>query len=83
MKELKKLVDECIRRYRKYYKTGDTDLLDGCYKSLYKIREVNEKVYRVINDCGIFYVGTIEITYKQIYHIIDYLCSTDLSNVED
>ena len=81
MSELKELVDEVIRRERKYYKTGDTDLLAGCRNALAKIKEVNKKVYRVMNECPLFYIETT-ITYKQIYHIIDYLCGTDLSNVE-
>lgn len=83
MKELKKLVDEVIRRERKYYKTGDTDLLDGCYNARKEVREVNEKVYRVLDGSSVFYTGMMTITYKQIYHIIDYLCGTDLSSVED
>lgn len=81
MEELKKLVDECIRRYRKYYKTGDTDLLAGCREVKERIREVDKRVYWVIDGSPLFCTGMISITYKQIYHIIDYLCGTDLSNV--
>ena len=82
-KELKKAVDENIRVNRKYYASADTDLLPKVTASLMGIRSMNEKVYYVLNHSTIFYTSLMRVTNKQIYHIIDYLCKTNLENEED
>lgn len=83
-KELKQAVDEYIRVNRKYYSAkGDVDLLPKITETLMRVRGMNEKVYYVLSNSTIFYTSLMHVTNKQIYHIIDYLCKTNLENEED
>ena len=88
--ELKKRVDEAVRVGRNYFDTGDTKYLPDFHKAQDEVRELNEKVYHVIDDCPLIYMtkyikryGMEMITDKKIYHIIDYLCGTNLEGCED
>ena len=88
--ELKKRVDKAVRLGRAYYISGDTTLLPDFHQSQEKVRELNNKVFHVLDDCSMFYMvryyknfNMKVLTYKQIYHIIDLVCGTNLEGCED
>ena len=80
MNELKVKVDEVVRLYKKYYKTGDRDLLPKGMELLGELKKINVKVYELLDDFTYLYIT--EINDKKIYHIIDYLCGTNLEEME-
>ena len=75
---LKELVDNVIRTGRKYYKDGDTDYLPAYHSAGQKLREANKQVYRLVDNCTAFVAYPDSYSYKQIYHVVDYLCGTNL-----
>lgn len=91
MNELKKRVDEAVRLGRGYYNSGNTKLLPDFHKAQEEVRKLNKKVYCVLDNISILYttpqyLGLFDfstLTNEQIYHIIDYLCGTNLEGCED
>lgn len=74
----KGLVESYIRIMRKYYSGGgDVDFLPAAFEAMKKIREINLQVARVLDNSTFFYLKDYA-TYKQTYHVIDYLCETNL-----
>ena len=45
------------------------------------MKEINKNVYNLLTNVVYFYIN--DITYKQIYHVIDYLCKTNLENEDE
>ena len=78
---LKKLVDRVLYLNRNYFKSGDLSYLNESSKIMDEIEAINYGVYKVLDNCPIFYIKE-HITDKEVYHIIDYLCSTDLEETE-
>ncbi len=77
MNELREAVFNTVNVYRKYYKDGDIDFLPAVSQRMEKLREINESVWYLLDNCNFFYVSE-DIEYDEIYHVIDYLCKTEL-----
>ena len=82
MSELKTAVNDVIRLYKKYYAQGDRDLLEKGSVLLAKVRELNPKVYQVLNNSTMFYIKHSQpfpMTYALIHQVIDLVCGTSLA----
>lgn len=83
--ELKKLVKESIRLGKKYYATRDNrDIIPAWHGAESRVKEINPRVENVLTNSTIFYLNNYppRLTYNQIYHIIDYLCGTNLESTK-
>ncbi len=73
MKLDKRLVDEVIRIKKKYFRTGDVDILPALYKAKNELRQVGKTtryVATLISDLAMFSqrsgIGTYEDIYKAL-----------------
>lgn len=82
--ELKSALDNCIRLQRKYYDLGDTsDLLPAIREADKALGIINAKVAMVWGGIESLVWRSRGITNRQYYHIIDYLCGTELEKESD
>lgn len=74
MKLDKRLVDEVIRLTKKYYQTGDVDILPAIHnvkESLEKNCKASLRVVWLIRDLAKFSAYTRKVTYKDIYKALE------------
>jgi hypothetical protein len=82
--ELKSALDNCIRLQRKYYDHGDTsDLLPAMREADKALEAINAKVARVWGGLDTLVWRSRGIANRQYYHIIDYMCGTELEKEAD
>lgn len=76
MKLKKELVDEVIRTNKKYYRTGDTDILPALFKARGELELKCKTTYYVINlieDIAKFSQRSGVGTYEDIYKALEAL----------
>ena len=77
--KLRELVKELREHYHSYF-SNDTDvstMLDR-REILKDIEKLDERVYDFLDDAYFFYIPRHNTTLEQLYHVIDYLCGTEL-----
>ena len=77
--KLRELVKELREHYQVYFSPNE----DGSSfierrEILNEIEKLNEKVYNFVDNAYYFFIEKNGSTLEQLYHVIDYLCGTEL-----
>ena len=77
--KLRELVKELREEYQDYFsQNGDKSSTQDRTEILENIKKLNERVYACVDDAYFFYLPKNNTTLEQLYHVIDYLCGTEL-----
>ena len=77
--KLRELVKELREHYLAYFSNDiDVSTMLDRREILKDIEKLDERVYGFVDDAYFFYIPRHNTTLEQLYHVIDYLCGTEL-----
>ena len=77
--KLRELVKELREHYQAYFFPNEEySSFEERREILNDIEKLNEKVYNFVDNAYYFYFQRHNTTLEQLYHVIDYLCGTEL-----
>ena len=77
--KLRELVKELVEVYQVYFSPdGNSSLLNDAKEIRDDIEKLDMKVWNFMDDANYFFLKKNNTTLKQLYHVIDYLCGTEL-----
>ena len=77
--KLRELVKELVEVYQVYFSPdGNSSLLNDAKEIRDDIEKLDMKVWNFMDDANYFFLKKNNTTLEQLYHVIDYLCGTEL-----
>ena len=77
--KLRELVKELVEVYQVYFSPdGNSSLLNDAEEIRDDIEKLDMKVWNFMDDATYFFLKKNNTTLEQLYHVIDYLCGTEL-----
>ena len=77
--KLRELVKELREHYQAFFSSNEEfSSFEGRREILNDIEKLNEKVYNFVDNAYYFFIERHGSTLEQLYHVIDYLCGTEL-----
>ena len=77
--KLRELVKELWELYKVYFSPdGNSSLLNDAKEIRDDIEKLDMKVWNFMDDANYFFLKKNNTTLEQLYHVIDYLCGTEL-----
>lgn len=77
--KLRELVKELWELYKVYFSPdGDKSLLNDAKEIRDELEKLDMNVWNFMDDATYFFLKKNNTTLEQLYHVIDYLCGTEL-----